>query len=507
MHIFLRKQQEKLELKLKQLEEEEAEIERRQKEEIDQNKTKNSHQTREQNKTLNDSNSNSSSLTISHSISDNQNNKNNQATLTRILSNEEKKRIEYQQALLNNQNLKQISSSSSENLYQQIEERKKEIMKTFGIQGNSSSSTSSISNNSNEDDLAVVARQNNPQLIKNFTDKHPVSSSGDSGFVSSSTLNQFNMNLRNQTQQLKKPLNFEVEELNHQIKMNASRLGSGQNNNNNNNNNELLNLLNNQEDFKRRLSSTSSSSSSSTSSSAYFSHNNSKSDAQLSNQQQLLGLEFFDSMQNMSEIRDASIEKLIGMTLNLSSGMMNNQGTHSPNLEFLRSKIIELAASKSLSKKFNLSIETLNSSNEENHLSKEEDEVGDTDVDEESQALIMSLLNSRNNKNKPELNNKLFDLKDQLEMIRKQKEQLVEQHQQQLQNKIAAFSHSIVPAVNNNTNSVPPPVKTNKFIDVNLHELSTIKEVDTPKSERNARPSSLSNNNNNFVPRKLNVIF
>ena len=146
-------------------------------------------------------------------------------------------------------------------------------------------------------------------------------------------------------------------------------------------------------------------------------------------------------------------------------------------------------------------------------------EDDDEDDDEDSRTLIMSLLNSRQNKqaapnqgstlstaNKATTKElTLIDLKrqfiqGQLEAVRKQKEKLqiqtmqASQQQPQLQSAQRAFSHSILAP--NQVYHMPPPVKVHKLMpNTNLHELSTIKEVDTPKSERNLKINNKNVNN------------
>lgn len=73
-------------------------------------------------------------------------------------------------------------------------------------------------------------------------------------------------------------------------------------------------------------------------------------------------------------------------------------------------------------------------------------------------------------------------IQDQLEVVRKQKEQLLKQQ------------------TNNTSHQANRSARHSSG--VNLHELSTIKEVDTPKSERNLKLNSSANANRNS-----NVIF
>ncbi|CAF0887195.1 unnamed protein product [Brachionus calyciflorus] len=375
------------------------------------------------------------SLTLSHSLvnstkSPKHKNENDQQNLTE----EDLKRIEYQKRLLTlTSNKKDEKSEDNDRQFVKlIEDRKKEIQKKFGIEIQSSSSSSL---NTIHDANLIKAKR--PVAILQTDDKNTIYS-GDSGFISSS--NNYNMNLRNQ--QLKKPINLAVEQLNKEIMNAASRPNALQN--------EILNLLNgdiNEEECKRRLSLISNQSDSFT-------------NEQIS---KLFGLEFYDS-NNYSEIRDLSIEKIIGWTLQQQQ-------------QILKSEQDSKSKSSGLFTKTNLS------SASSNDTLNDQDQDETSDDDDDGHSLIMSLLKCNNkdlkNREMNALDMKKQFIQDQLEMVRRQKDQL---EVQQLNNSNSrAF----------NTSSLPPPVKFNKFLnDVNLHELSTIKEVDTPISERNVKLTS-----------------
>ena len=271
----------------------------------------------------------------------------------------------------------------------------------------------------------------------------------------------------------------------------------------------------NEEEYKKRLSS-SSGLSSSMSTSNYSLKLQEQQQQQQKPAQHGFGLDFFDS-NNSNDVRDASLEKLIGLA---------SQQTQQEKL----SSRSETKSSSMFSKKVSISIRSGSSndtSNDEDDvecsstttnsdatLSKcgeeENDTVNNSTDDEDSQALIMSLLSSRQSKIVPmaagkESNAKtaskemsFIDMKrqfiqGQLEAVRKQKEklqiqnvQMNQQQQQQQQTQRAAFSHNVLGS--SQVYHMPPPTKVHKLIgSANLHELSTIKEVDTPKSERNLK--------------------
>lgn len=287
---------------------------------------------------------------------------------------EELKRIEYQQRLLLNHNsniqimaeknpsLTSITNTNNSAthsdllLMNQIEERKRAIMKAFDLSSSNcqsaASSSSSISNNH-----VNVASNNNKKVT--------VSSTGDSGFASSSSNQHFNTGLNFRQQQV------ESSEKQHLV-------------------------------------------SSSSSISSAFSECNSNRLPPM--------MDLYES----SEGRDPSVEKLIQIA-----------AAHTG---------LELIGEED------------DTFHDEETVCSEEDQD-----DEDGRLLIMSLLNSSstNRSNIFELKKQFFQ--EQLNAVRKQKENLIQ-----------------------SSVTLPPPVKTNRFVsDCNPHELSTIKEVDTPISERN----------------------
>lgn len=279
------------------------------------------------------------------------------------------------------------------------------------------------------------------------------------------------MNLRNQVnvETNKKPINLAVEQLNNEIMIKQQQMQRHlQTQTLSQSKSEFLNYLKgdiNEDEYKRRLS--------------LISNSSSLSNSLLTNEQfsKLIGLEFYDS-NNMTDARDSSLEKLIGMS-------MQNQQRLTEQQQDQKSKSSGLFTKTDSNSSKN---DTLNDQEHDSFhdifsdsTGKEEDDDED-DEDEDSQALIMALLNNRNFKQTQ--NNKLnpIDLKrqfiqEQLEIVRRQKDQLEQQESR-------AFSSSAC----SNTNHLPPPVKMNKFVnEFSMHELSTIKEVDTPKSERNLK--------------------
>ena len=254
-------------------------------------------------------------------------------------------------------------------------------------------------------------------------------SSADSGF--SSSLSNTNKALSN-----KQPINLEVERLNNQI--NQTRLAKQQQQlqqyqqfqhpqrPQQQNDDDLLAYLStsniDKDELLRRLSSGSASS--------FLSSENTSSRLNEQQLSRLFGLEFFES----PDVRDLSVEKLIGWKL----GQQQIQNETS-----------------------------LVSSNDTLYDGDDVNNSGDHD---DSRDLIVSLLNSRQTTAK--LNEQqAVDLKrqfiqEQLDVVRKKKDQLQQSSQQQR----------------------PLALKSKGLIgEINLHELSTIKEVDTPKSERNLK--------------------
>ena len=270
----------------------------------------------------------------------------------------------------------------------------------------------------------------------------------------------------------KQPINLAVEQLNTEIILNASRLSA-------------LNLKSREEELallKRRLSSASASSSSTSSAAAAACFSQTLDPR---NHRQL-GLELYDSAANLSDLREPSIEKLIGYAV-------ATQKTPPPlQQQQAFSKLLhELSDSdNTLHDQDELAIEETTASAAPNNADDELDE----DEDEDSQALIMSLLKSSSAASKQQQQQavNVYELKrqfvqEQLEAVRKQKEQLILQQQHQL---------------------MPPPIKPSKVDGHQVHELSTIKEVDTPMSERNLKSSAnsatLASAYSHFVPRQLN---
>ena len=450
----LLEQQTELERKLKELELKEAEIEK-----SAQNKPASLISAGAGADSGNDHNycsesiDNSSILTTSNSIKEPQ------------LSLDDLKRIEYQKSLLmsiDKARSAKISdelssaTSSSGCFVEQIEERKKEILKRFGIEAqlNCSKKPPPSTTSSSQQ---LNAAQND--------DKHTIYSS-DSGFASGSNC-YYNMNYRPALSSVKKPINLAVEKLNDEIAnkrfgFNASSILNAQQQQ------DLVNYLSgdiDEDEYKRRMSNSSFNLSS-------FSFLN-KSGSQLEQKQQLsrlFGLEFFDSSNNMSDIRDSSIEQMIGWSLN---------STQQQQQEKFNTKSTQPMSSASTNSNDTSNDEDDDASFKTKDKVESDDtietlEEEDEEEDENSQALIMSLLNSRQVKALPkpvELSSIEFmrqSIQEQLEAVRKQKEQL------QMQ-----------------SSKLAPPIRAHKLMgECNLHELSTIKEVDTPISERNLKLTS-----------------
>lgn len=112
--------------------------------------------------------------------------------------------------------------------------------------------------------------------------------------------------------------------------------------------------------------------------------------------------------------------------------------------------------------------------------------IGDSDTlsdflseDEDSQSLILSLLNCRKEKNQESQEQKRQFIQEQLEIVHKQREELKAQQTQNSQ----LITNGVI------------GIRSARTIGINLHELSTIKEVDTPKSERNLKLNQNVTNN------------
>ena len=242
----------------------------------------------------------------------------------------------------------------------------------------------------------------------------------------------------------KQPINLEVEKLNNQI--NQARVAKQQQQKTQQqNDDDLLAYLStsniDKEELLRRLSNGSASS--------FLSSENTSSRLNEQQLSRLFGLEFFES----PDVRDLSVEKLIGWKLNQQQ-IQNETSLVSSN-------------------------DTLNDG----------DEVNNSDDHEDSRDLIVSLLNSRQ---KASLNEQqAVDLKkqfiqEQLEVVRKKKDQLQQSTQP----------------------SRPIALKSKCLIgEMNLHELSTIKEVDTPISERNLKLSSTNKQITNVNNSQIRIFF
>lgn len=329
------------------------------------------------------------------------------------------KRIEYQQMLLKSASEKQMSrlmthrqdetssecsNTTSTSNTARVEERKKEILKRFGL------SQTLLSKKPPHAPVSVSS-------VLNSDDKHTVSSSADSGFSSATShIKQ------------KQPINLEEEP--EKLTRRLSKQNLPQQQQQQQNDDDLLAYLStsnvDRDELLRRLSNGSGSS--------FISSENTSSRLNEQQLSRLFGLEFFES----PDVRDLSVEKLIGWKLNQQQ-IQNETSLMSSN-------------------------DTL----------FDGEDVNNSDEHDDSRDLIVSLLNSRQNVKLNE--QQTVDLKrqfiqEQLDVVRKKKDQLQQstQQQQQLQQR-------------------PVTLKCKGLIgELNLHELSTIKEVDTPISERNLK--------------------
>ena len=337
---------------------------------------------------------------------------------------EDLKRVEYQQMILKMMaqprrpaETGEFSSSSTgsiDSTAQRIEERKRELLKKFDIPSGDEDSQRghlALSRKPPQAPHSTASSQylqQQQQQQVNSDDKHTVYSV-DSGFSSSST--NFSRPLQSSragSATTKQPINLEVERLNTEI-INAGLKAKH---------------IQQQQDH-------------------------------------LFGLEFFDPQQNLSDVRDLSIEKLFGWP-------------KAKQLQEDKSKsIYSLAKSMGVSRNSDTSCSSNDTLDSE---SNGEDELSSRDeADESGQQLVMSLLRQRNESKQAKpaasIDSKRQFIQEQLEMIRRQKEQL--QMQQ---------TNSLHQQTGNVTNG-----GGRRGSGVSVHELSTIKEVDTPKSERNLK--------------------
>lgn len=208
------------------------------------------------------------------------------------------------------------------------------------------------------------------------------------------------------------------------------------------------------DEYKRRQSLTSNSSSSST----LHTTNNTMSNSSIHQQ---FGLELYET-NSLSDIRDPSIEKMIKLNRRNSTNFVENE--------------------------------------DDTTIPTEEDNTSNssTTIDDDSDLSILADLLGKNSGHRNNGNKDIVDLKrqllyNQLEMVQRQKDQLEQQSK-----KVAASSLA--------TPIVAPSTVVNRPTRlVNMHELSTIKEVDTPISERNLKintnvannTTSTTNNNTN----------
>jgi hypothetical protein len=158
---------------------------------------------------------------------------------------------------------------------------------------------------------------------------------------------------------------------------------------------------------------------------------------------QQFGLELYET-NSLSDIRDPSIEKMIKMNRRNSTNLVENED--------------------------DTTIPT-----EEDHTSTS------STCDDDSDLSILADLLGKNTGHQNNDNKDIVDLKrqllyNQLEMVQRQKDQLEQQ------SKRVAASSLATPIVAHSTSVTRPTRLVN-----NLHELSTIKEVDTPISERNLK--------------------
>lgn len=417
---------------------------------------------------------------------------------SKLVSSDDLKRIEYQKMILKIMNEKQSeqisrkceteftssSSTSIDSASQRIEERKRELFKRFDIQ--ISEDPIYLSKKPPHAPTAHLSSQINQIITTSDNDKNTIYSV-DSGHFSSSSTN-FSRNGGTNSIKLMNPIhelnvqavNLEVEKLNNEVLI-ASEFNKSKKDIIRQQQqiqlDEYLNGKVDENEYKSRIACLE----------KLKKNNLKKTDSHFPEDiSHLFGLEFFDPMQNMSDVRDLSIENLFGW----SNSLKNTK-------KILRTKDAQVVsqATSDCSKSSN---DTL--------IDGDDDAESDSDYlyskddaseDEDSQALIISLLNSRKFENQfHELSqqdlNPTHDsnewkrkfIQEQLQLVRKQREQLKHQH---------------VQASNQSAFNVSNAGNKSSRVSVNLHELSTIKEVDTPKSERNLKLNQSLNGNNRHL--------
>jgi hypothetical protein len=480
-YFFYRKRQQELEQKLRELEEQEAILEKESSSNTSTNQLKDqplptisSNQPQLANATTTNNNPPTTSQSTTagpDSGNDHNYNSDDTSAITNTLTEnnnqqlsvEDLKRIQYQQSLLNkNKNKPTVASikpneimidncsmttSSSgfgsltaDSAAKLIEQRKKEILKTFGIESS--------------EDFQLNPFTYNPYTI----------SSVDSGIISTqSSANYYNMNLRNFQTIDTNSLTISDES---SQKPNSDAFKKQQKL-------DLLSYLNgqiDQDEYKRRLS-------------ANLNILNTSNITKGKDMNQLFGLELFDESDNL---RDKSIEKLIGISLqNINSmtlSQVKSNFIHSP------SSSNDTLNDQDEDSSFNNLNRNNNNNNNNNNNSAENDESEDEDI---SRDLLISLLNNRQSKIASNNSQQLIEMKkqfiqSQLDSVRRQKEQL--------NNKNIRLLNSGLPP-----QPPPPQSKMHQRLvnELNSHELSTIKEVDTPKSERNFKLTSNKYKNKN----------
>ncbi len=344
-----------------------------------------------------------------------------------------------------------FASLTADSAAKLIEQRKKEILKTFGIE-------------SSED-----------FQLNQFT-YHPYTiSSGDSGIISTQSSapianNYYNMNMRNCQTMDTNSLTIS-DEISQKKQPNSDLFKKQQKF-------DLFSYLNgqiDQDEYKRRLS-------------ANLSILNNSNITKGKDINQLFGLELFDESDNL---RDNSLEKLIGISIKNINSMtplqIKSNLIHSPSSS--SNDTLNDQDEDSSFNNFNRNNNNNNNSNNlNNNNSSDNEESEDEDI---SRDLLISLLNNRQSKVSSNNSHQLIEMKkqfiqSQLDSVRRQKELL--------NNKNNRLLNSGLPP-----QPPPPQSKIHQRLvnELNSHELSTIKEVDTPKSERNFKLTSNKYKNTN----------
>jgi hypothetical protein len=377
------------------------------------------------------------------------------------LTEDDLKRIRFQQMLLSGE----INNSSNSGTESEIgkkstfEKRKAEVLQRLGVK------------------IDLQSQTNLPQQTATSLDDKNAYSSADSGIVSMSLKSTIGKSAQQPAQSISF-INMAVEQLNNEVINTINQKQTSVILSSDNDSNPVdLNI--------RRFSNASDLST----------FSSSKSNKKMHHQfNRNFGLELYDS-KNMSDLRDASIEKIIDRNAAAAIADINMPLR---NLHDYKQTELNNLHSCTLSSSSSSCISTSNSSNEcdtdteNSSFHSQKSSNRQIDEEEDDASLILSLFANRHLTNAAKQHKEIgksdvsrlssmLELKrqliqEQLDAVQKQKEELLSQKTPSNEFQL----HQLL--------STPKPIKLDK--EQNIHELSTIKEVDTPISERNIKLTS-----------------